>query len=512
VIDQRDPICERLGDLAARTAPGDERLPDARAWARIGQEIDRRGSWRSRRRLVPVLALCLALAAVGALVARRPLDYRVQGCDRISDNVACATAGSLAFSDGTQVSLDPGSRVRVLPFARGAELSLDDGAATLAVVHRARARWAVLAGPFRVEVTGTHFSIRWTKPRQVLDVAVQEGEVRVSGGTLARAAVLRKGQTLRAEGHPSSSDGPTDQAALPSPATSGPTDSEGAREHASTTRVRGLPRSSQRKNPAARDVASAATQAARMSGVEHADADQPEPAGLAEVPAQIRSRPSAGDAPSSSAPPAHRSWASASSLGISAPRAASTTGLAANQVALGGDGRLAGAMTGRTWLARGEGTKLSTPDLEEDRAPLLPGKDGLCVSGTVAGLRCVNSPHVRCNWSRNWGVVVGFDVRAEGRAWGDDAAPGIAVQFHGRSSSYRLNAHRKGDPAQVNYCIDNYKSGRLVTPSMFKSRCWDDDGEALPDFTSVDQFSLQFMSGMEYVAFHYCISGIRVDR
>jgi hypothetical protein len=169
-------------------------------------------------------------------------------------------------------------------------------------------------------------------------------------------------------------------------------------------------------------------------------------------------------------------------------------------------------MTGRAWLARGEGTNLSMPASREEYVSLRPGDKGLCTSGTVAGLYCVNIPHARCNWDRNWGVAVGFDVKAGSEAWGEDAARGIAIEFHGRSASYRLNAHRKGDPQQETYCIEHYKSGQMVTPSMFKTRCWEDAGNTLPDFKGVDLFNLEFPSGMEYVALHYCVSGIRLDR
>jgi hypothetical protein len=171
-------------------------------------------------------------------------------------------------------------------------------------------------------------------------------------------------------------------------------------------------------------------------------------------------------------------------------------------------------MTGFAWLARGEGTHLSVPISHEEHGPLLPDANGLCASGTVAGLRCVNekTPQARCNWDRNWGVAIGFNVKPEGQAWGDDAAKAIAMEFHGHSASYRLNAHRKGDPEQKNYCIEDYRSGQMVTASRFKSRCWADEGETLPSFKDVDLFNLQFMSGMEYVAFRYCISGIRIER
>jgi hypothetical protein len=172
-------------------------------------------------------------------------------------------------------------------------------------------------------------------------------------------------------------------------------------------------------------------------------------------------------------------------------------------------------MTGATWLVRGDGTKLSAPPAARERSMRLrPEADGLCVSGTVAGLRCVNegTPKGRCNWDTNWGVAIGFGTRSDEQAWGDAAPKRIAVEFHGRQASYVLNAHRQGDPHEKNYCIENYRSGQPVTASMFKSRCWEEGGEPLPGFADVDLFNLQFSSGMEYVAFHYCISAIRVER
>jgi hypothetical protein len=182
-------------------------------------------------------------------------------------------------------------------------------------------------------------------------------------------------------------------------------------------------------------------------------------------------------------------------------------------VAFAPDGGLSGAMTGATWLVRGDGTKLSVPAARERSVRLRPQADGLCTSGTVAGLRCVNedTPKARCNWDTNWGVAIGFGTRSDEQAWGDGAPKRIAVEFHGRQAIYRLNAHRKGDPHEKTYCIEGYRSGQPVTASMFKSRCWEDAGERLSAFADVDLFNLQFSSGMEYVAFHYCVSAIRID-
>jgi hypothetical protein len=183
---------------------------------------------------------------------------------------------------------------------------------------------------------------------------------------------------------------------------------------------------------------------------------------------------------------------------------------ASTRVVLGATGYLANGFSGTTWVASGEGTSFSTPASWEDRVLLRPEAGHLCTSGTVAGLSCVNygTPQVQCNWDRNWGVTIGWHTRADRKAWGDDAKGAIALEFHGRSANYRLNAHRRGDPEKKMYCIENYKSGQVVRPSMFKSECWFDKGETLVDFQQVDLFNLQFQSGMSYVAFRYCISGI----
>jgi hypothetical protein len=189
-------------------------------------------------------------------------------------------------------------------------------------------------------------------------------------------------------------------------------------------------------------------------------------------------------------------------------------------VSVGDDGQLSGGITGFVWVARGDGTRLSKPaTIEEhaclaceEHAPL--GREGgeLCTRGTMMGLSCINetTSRMRCNWRQNWGVTIGFNVNADQNAWGESAAGGIAVRFHGRSAGYRLNAHRKGDPVEKNYCIDNYKSGQIVGPAMFKAPCWVDVGEALPDFKEVDYFDLQLQPGMDYRAFRYCISGIEI--
>lgn len=501
-MDPRDPICERLGELAADAARDAHGPPDAREWAAIDARMDRR-PWR--RRLLPLVALsAAAVALAGVVVARRPLDYRVQGCAEVTNGASCRVSqGVVSFSDGTNVTLDAQTRIHIEPlaFGRGARIALDDGKASLAVVHRTQARWTVTAGPYRVEVTGTLFRVEWAKAKQAVSVSVTEGEVHVSGGSLKRTAVLHAGQSLRA--------GPTAEAAndLRTPPRETSAQGASAEKKDDTTSVAALP-------------ARATTQ--RSARTHRAAAARPQPAPLRLAESRTPAEPPRPPAPSA---PDHRfgqnmkdCWdEDGTGLGVGTASAPTQPALPIvprpGSVVFSPDGSLTGAMTGPTWLARGDGTKLSAPVSGDRLVRLRPQANGLCTSGTVAGLRCVNedTPRARCNWDTNWGVAIGFCTRNDEEAWGDGAPKRITVEFHGRQASYRLNAHRKGGPHEGDYCIENYRSGQPVTASMFKTRCWEDAGDTLPSFANVDSFSLRFLSGMEYVAFHYCVSAIRVD-
>jgi hypothetical protein len=435
------------------------------------------------------------------LLARRPLDYQLQGCAQIKSSADCRTgAGVVSFSDGSRIALQAQTAMHITPlaFARGAELSLDDGQAELAVVHRPRARWAVAAGPFRVEVTGTRFSVAWSKTQQALDVGVREGEVHVSGGALTQTVVLRAGQTLQATARPSDAvEAPPRPPERPNsrPSLSAGADAGLAQAAIASTEV-----------PAGRAPTTSRPRGA-VAARRRAQTSQPEPSAPA---AHVAAAPAIGSSLGFERPSPSPSAEAPTGDDIAAPQPLATA------VGFASDGQLTGAMTGFAWLSRGSGTTLSSTAAapQEDLIRLQPDGNGLCARGTVAGLRCVNenTPQARCNWDRNWGVAIGFKVNAQDAAWGDAAAKALALEFHGRSAAYRLNAHRKSDSNKKNYCIENYRSGQRVTPAMFKTRCWDHDGDTLPDFNDVDWFNLQFSSGMQYVAFRYCVSGIHVER
>jgi TolA-binding protein len=105
----------------------------------------------------------------------------------------------LRFSDGTLISIAPRARARVLRTTpRGADLVLEQGSLTLAVVHHDGGEWHVNAGPFTVLVTGTKFDVGWNAAERTFTLALNEGSVLVHGPTLSGAGRrVKPGEQLR---------------------------------------------------------------------------------------------------------------------------------------------------------------------------------------------------------------------------------------------------------------------------------------------------------------------------
>lgn len=500
--------CQRLGDLASLAAPADAHLPGAGQWAEIEHRLDRRGSLLGR--LWPALAVSAVaiLCSAGYLVARQPLGYRVVDCALAADGVFATSAvrtGTIAFDDGSRMSVEKDAQFRLgmLAFGQGADIRLELGDAHLAVAHRPGAHWSVQAGPFRIDVTGTRFDVRWARQLGRFQVTMVEGEVLVAGGAIPPATYLRAGQTLSADLRASSYTIANAQSPPAEVSRAGATDSA-KRSSAKPTKQDPVPprgprpslfpaSSRKRTNIAAHHENPVSAEEAR--GEAELSRALPAPGQLTgDPPPASPTVPQPPPSPANPTPPLPTVVAKAASV----------------HVVFGESGQLANGFTGETSVVGGDGTSFSSPASWNERSPLRPEAGLLCASGTVAGVACVNEnlPKMHCNWDRNWGAAIGWYTRADHKAWGDSAAGAIAVEFRGRSASYRLNAHLKGDPQEKLYCIDNYKSGQAVRPSMFKSECWFDKGDTLADFQQVDLFNLLFSSGMSYVAFRYCVAGI----
>jgi tetratricopeptide (TPR) repeat protein len=166
-----------------------------------------------RKRSRPTVSLAFALAAAFALAIggglfayRRTAEPEVlraswNGRD-VRENaelsVPAATTKPLEFSDGSRVVFEESSHAKLSQLGpKRAALRLDRGRFVASIVHHPHMTWGVEAGPYRVEVVGTKFSVDWRGEASDFAVEVTEGVVRVTGGDLGPAGTtLRAGQKL----------------------------------------------------------------------------------------------------------------------------------------------------------------------------------------------------------------------------------------------------------------------------------------------------------------------------
>jgi ferric-dicitrate binding protein FerR (iron transport regulator) len=179
------------------------RSPDA-----VAEEAVRR-AWQPapKTRLLPYLAVASVAASVAFVVAfvvsragRGDLRFEVAGRAGQAGATVTAQDGSplpLRFSDGSLLLFQPGAQARVARLHDdGAELLLDSGHMVADVRHTGQAHWSVLAGPFKVHVTGTRFAVDWTPAAGKLAVEMFEGSVIVEGPSLGQGLALRGGDSL----------------------------------------------------------------------------------------------------------------------------------------------------------------------------------------------------------------------------------------------------------------------------------------------------------------------------
>lgn len=164
--------------IAARRAA----LGDAR---RLGQR-----RWGTRN-LSPRIAAIAALLCIGVVVWAAFVwhgatqDYRTAFGER----------RTLVLSDGSRISLDSQSEVRVAYSRNARELELLRGQARFEVAHDVERPFSVRAGSQKVVATGTDFNVDIPSSQQVL-VTLIEGHVVVLGGK--KPVELHAGEQLSA--------------------------------------------------------------------------------------------------------------------------------------------------------------------------------------------------------------------------------------------------------------------------------------------------------------------------
>jgi transmembrane sensor len=148
----------------------------------------------------------------------------------------------LRFSDGSVIALAPGSEAAIASLEhKGGTLDIRRGLAHVQIVHNADTHWALQAGPYTVNVTGTRFDIEWRPEMQRLRVDLFQGSIVVSGRNHESTTRLSAGQQLLVtndqwsvhDSHDTDKDAPPSEGDVPVPADSALTmvheDSDAAR-------------------------------------------------------------------------------------------------------------------------------------------------------------------------------------------------------------------------------------------------------------------------------------------
>ena len=204
-----DPTAERVADFVSTQAG-----PPAPAIAGEREFVRRLASFRRVRRNRKRFAGGVTLAAmlvVGGLAGLRHrgdgpavpvLSYRVDNQEPPSGGyilVPQTTDALLAFSDGSKVRMAARTRGRVVDVNhRGAKVALDEGKATVDIVQRPHAQWIFEAGPFRISVHGTSFTVAWNPADAVFEVRLVNGAISVASPLAGPEIHMRAGQSLRA--------------------------------------------------------------------------------------------------------------------------------------------------------------------------------------------------------------------------------------------------------------------------------------------------------------------------
>jgi transmembrane sensor len=142
------------------------------------------GSTR-RRVLAPAFAVAALAAVTGGTGLLAWNHWQAQQAQPVFTQAFSTQRGQqieVPLPDGSNLRLDTATRVEVAYYRQHREVKLLDGQAVFAVQADAQRPFQVLAGPVRVSVVGTKFSVRHTPevPGSAgVQVAVGEGKVRV---------------------------------------------------------------------------------------------------------------------------------------------------------------------------------------------------------------------------------------------------------------------------------------------------------------------------------------------
>ncbi len=168
---------ETLGPVGTSRAP-------ARVIPLLGARIAQR---RIPQRVVLAIAAAV-LVSTGIALSWRQLHQRETNTTLVLHEFTTGRAqrARVALDDGTQVTLAPDSRLRVIPTATSARTVELNGEAEFDVRHDARRPFTVRTGYAVITDIGTRFDVRAYRTDRTVRVAVAEGQVSVThhGGVL----------------------------------------------------------------------------------------------------------------------------------------------------------------------------------------------------------------------------------------------------------------------------------------------------------------------------------------
>jgi hypothetical protein len=159
---------------------------------------------RNMWRLSAAALIMLSIAGwFGLDLIRMPLQMEVVAGELSSTGQVStsSTTTTIRFSDGSQLAVEPAARAHVASVrANGADIRLELGQVRLKVAQRPNAHWNVLAGAYRVHVTGTSFAVALADGGERLDVQLFSGSVRVSGPLIEGGMDVTPAQRLSIDG------------------------------------------------------------------------------------------------------------------------------------------------------------------------------------------------------------------------------------------------------------------------------------------------------------------------
>ncbi len=196
-----DPELGALSRLARQSLQGESPRRDAASFARVEAKVVERHRRRRRTARGLAVAATLSVAAAVALfiTQTRALTYQVvNGAVVDGTHIVGGSGTEVRFSDGSELTLAPGAQTHIAALdSNGGKVSLEEGSAKVKIAKRPGAAWTLGAGPYSVQVTGTAFSLNWSKRDQAFEIAMQSGSVVVTGPLIGSGIALHAGQRLR---------------------------------------------------------------------------------------------------------------------------------------------------------------------------------------------------------------------------------------------------------------------------------------------------------------------------